>query len=133
MSVYPPPGPNAQLAVFMGTATVTFTSGPFANLGNRSALFCLDVTAGSGTGANLVLSFQGVSHSGFVYTLLSSSNSLTAAQLISTSPFLFVIGMGVTPAANMTIAYPFPPKWQVLHTISGTTPSFTYSLDVDLV
>lgn len=121
-------GVNSQRSIFAGTATATFTSGPFVNPSGRSALFTLNITAASGTTPTLNLLLQGVNHDGVAFTLVAPAQQTGVA-----GPLLYVVGLGATVTANVNANVPFPAQYQVTHTIGGATPSFTYSLDIELI
>jgi hypothetical protein len=130
MPEYVTPGPNSQRSLFAGTATATQTAGPFANLNSRSAIFTLNITAASGTTPTLDVKVQGVNHDGVAYDMAGAA---FAQKTAAGGPFVLQIGQGLTAAANVIVLGLMPVQFQVVQTIGGTTPSFTYSLDVDLL
>lgn len=127
----PPPVPgdfgggvNGQLTLFNGTATATQISAVQANLAWRYGVFVLNITATSGTTPTLNVVVQGVSKSGVPWNVPSAA---FPQQTGVAGPLLLLVGPGLLDNC------PLPSQFQVVQTIGGTTPSFTYSLDVDLI
>ena len=127
------PGVNSQRSVFNGTATTTFTSGPFVNPNSRYAIVTLNITAASGTTPTLVVALQGVNHDGVAYQLGPAAGATFAQQTGVAGPLVLYVGPGLTVTANVSVNVPVPAQYQIVHTIGGTTPSFTYSVDLDLI
>jgi hypothetical protein len=122
-------GVNTQRSIFSASASATFTSGPFVNPNSRSAIITLNITAVTGTTPTLAVKFQGVNHDGVAWDLpgvaFSSQNAVAG-------PLVLLVSPGLTAGAGIVNGL-FPVQYQVVHTIGGTTPVFTYTLDIDLL
>jgi hypothetical protein len=119
---------NRSVAVAASAARTTAgNSGVLDNEGADFGHIVVDVTAASGTSPVLVVTVQGVDPvSGKTYTLLASAN------ITGVSTTVLKVGPALTAAANAVANDVMPKQWQVSWTITGTTPSFTFSVGANL-
>lgn len=54
--------------------------------------------------------------------------SYAAITAATATPVLLLINLGATPAVNAAVNYQLPRTWRLAGVISGTTPSFTFSV-----
>ena len=59
--------------------------------------------------------------------------SYVAIVAVTATPLLLTINQGVTAVANAAVNQPLPRSWRLAWTISGTTPSFTFSVGAQYV
>lgn len=88
----------------------------------------IDVTVVSGTTPQLTVFIEGLDPtSGKYFTLLAS------AVLTATGTTVLHVGPGLPVAANVSANAIVTRNWRVRWTITGTTPSFTFSVGASLV
>lgn len=101
--------------------SLDFTSDAGATI--CAAQFVIDVTAAAGTTPVLVVTIQGLDPtSGKYFTLLATANITAAGTTV------LRVGPGFPVAANSSANDIMPLQWRVSYTITGTTPSFTFSV-----
>lgn len=54
--------------------------------------------------------------------------SYPAVVAVTATPLLLIIDLSVVAVANVSVNMPIPRTWRLAWTISGTTPSFTFSV-----
>ena len=59
--------------------------------------------------------------------------SYPAVVAVTAIPLLLVINPGVVAVANAAVNMPLPRSWRLAWIISGTTPSFTFSVGAQYV
>lgn len=87
------------------------------------AQFVVDVTAVAGTTPALTVIIEGLDPvSGKYFPLL------TSAALNATGTTVLRVGPGLPVTANLSANDIMPKQYRVRYTITGTTPSFTFSI-----
>lgn len=95
----------------------------------RFALLSLVITAVSGTLPTLDIKMVGITRDGNSYGLGIAFAQQTS---VPANPLILMIGPGL-PVSATSVNGILPVQYQIVQTIGGTLPSFTYSLDLDLV
>jgi hypothetical protein len=118
-----------------GAKTATFNGATQTNYNARGAYITVAVSAAAGTTPTLSAQLQ-VSYDGTNFLNLGpASGTLTAAGqiMIAVYPTNHSVA-GATPAnltsgatQTVTINAPLPRTWRLVYTITGTTPSFTFT------
>jgi len=113
-----------------GTRTTSGNSADQTNYNAKGVLLIINVTAVSGTfatGEGLVLKLQAKCPASGVYRILHTP----PVALTTTGIRLMAVGLGVTDSDGEAIAandIPIPKTWRLRYEITGTTPSFTFSV-----
>ena len=114
------------LASAAQTATVTVADQ--INYNARGLDLIVDVTAVSGTTPTLTVALQGKDPaSGKYYTILAS------ASITAVGTTVLHVYPGLVAAANSAANAVLPRTWNVVATIGGTTPSFTFSIGASVI
>jgi hypothetical protein len=93
-----------------------------------SAQFVIDVTAVSGTTPVLVVIVEGFDPTSGKYVPL-----LTSANITVTGTTVLHVGPGLPATANVSANALVTRNFRVRFTITGTTPSFTFSVGASVV
>jgi hypothetical protein len=109
--------------------TVTGQSAVVTNYNASGAVFFFDVTAVSGTTPSLTFKLQAFDTTSgkFVDVAGAATVAITA-----TGTFALAVAPGITVVANAAIAAQLPFAWRIVWTITGTTPSFTFTASTHL-
>lgn len=105
------------------TATVAGTTG--INYNAAGAVFCINVTAVSGTSPTLVAKLQFSPDNGT--TWFDYDAKTTTATISSVSKNILKVKPGVIEVENGAVSLPLPRTFRLYYTIGGTTPSFTFA------
>jgi hypothetical protein len=119
-------------AVASAARTATGNSSDLTNYNARGVTAFVNVTAASGTSPTLLVTLQGKDPvSGTYYTLVAQAATLTAAGTAVLTCYPGASGGPASPSA--TSGMPLPRVWRVLWTVTGTTPSFTFSVGLNYI
>ena len=109
------------------TRTTSFNSSTITNYSAKGASFVINVTASSGVTPVLVAKVQ-------MQDIVSENwvdiPSATTSDITTTGQTLITVYPGLTPSTNSKVDFPLPRTYRLAYTISGTTPSFTFSTGV---
>ncbi len=110
------------------TTAVNGDSGPLLNNNATGIQVVIGVTAVSGTTPVLTVKLQGKDPvTGAYYDILVSVGINASGETVLT---LFP---GAATTANVSVNGFLPAMYRILYTITGTTPSFTFSVAVNLM
>lgn len=123
---------NTSVSVEASSAK-TASGNSAAALTNHSAsgaILFVNVSAVSGTTPTLVVraQMQDPVGSGWIDIPGAATASITGVSNVA-----LAIYPGATVAANAAVSYPLPRVWRLAWTITGTTPSFTFSVGAQYV
>lgn len=119
---------DISLVTLTTATTQTTTTADQVNLGGRGIKLVVDITAISGTGAQIIVTLQGKDvASGKYYSILVS------AALTSVATTVLSVYPGLTASANVTASDVLPNIWRVQYAISGTTPSITATIGASVL
>lgn len=125
---YYPVNTDLGAVVTLAAAAAGGNSSTYTTSGATGLRANINISAISGTSATLTVTVQGYdTASGTYYTLLQS------AGLQATGFTQLVVRIGVTAATNLAINLPAPAHFRILYTITGTTPSVTGTVGVELL
>ena len=117
----------------------TYTSTAITNHSARGGIFYLDITAEGGT-ATLDIKLQGLDQiSGDWFDLGNNvmgtgAYAFAQASGVTTGPTVLPVYPGLTASGNAVSSGIQPPKIRAHATVAGSsTPTFTFSLGVDLI
>jgi hypothetical protein len=117
---------NANVTVdTAGARTATGTGTTATNFNGRGAVIFIPVTAVSGSTPAMTVRVQ-VSYDGTTFVDLDTTNAQTAS-IGATGTYILHVYPGLTNAANSAKNAALPRTWRLAWTISGVTPSFTFS------
>ena len=114
-----------ETAVLSGTFTASANGADFTNYDAARGYFFLNITAASGTTPSLTLKLQAKCDTTGVY--YDVPGAAFAAKTAAGSDML-VVKPGVAAVANQAVSQPVPSTFRWVATITGTTPSFTFTL-----
>lgn len=118
---------GSQRALTLTAASASFNGNDIFDPQGRGLVCIVNLTAVSGTTPSLTLTIQGkdslTTTSPPYYTLLAS------AALTTTGVTVLRVYPGLTAVANATASDIVPPIYRIITTESGTTPSFTGTVD----
>lgn len=119
------------LTVFASAArTATASSADqFASV-HRGVIFTLNISAASGTTPTLDVKIQMKDNVSGVYIDIPGA---AFAQKTTTGTDSLVLYPGVTVTANRSVSTVLPSCFKAVATITGTSPSFTFTLAADLI
>jgi len=113
------------VAVTSAARTATGNSGAFDSPADaRGVLLTLSITVASGTTPTLDIKVRRVDALGIAVDLPSGA----FAQKTATGTDDLIIYPGVAETANRSVSDCIGDSWQIVWTIGGTTPSFTFSI-----
>ena len=116
----------AGLTIETSAARTTTANGTtITHASGRGALFCINVTAASGTTPTLVVQLQ-------VQDPVSTSwidvTPAATPTITGTGLTMLTVCPGISESANSRVAQGLPRVFRFRWTIGGTTPSFTFSI-----
>lgn len=123
---------NTSVSVEASSAK-TATGNSASALTNHSAsgaVLFINVSAASGTTPTLVVRAQMQDPVGAGWIDIPGA---ATASITGISNVALAIYPGATVAANAAVSYPLPRVWRLAWTITGTTPSFTFSVGAQYV
>lgn len=94
---------------------------------SRGIKVVLNVTAVTGTTPSATVTIQGVDAAGITFT------QLVSAAVTATGTTVLTMYPGLPNTANVMANDVLPKAFNIVLTITGTTPSFTYSLSYELL
>lgn len=103
------------------TNSTDFGSGTF-----EAARFFLNISAVSGTTPSMTVKIQALDNLSGQYVDLPGASF---AAKTATGVDMLTIHPAITPIANSAVSQLMPMSWRAVSSISGTTPSFTFSLN----
>lgn len=109
--------------------TVSGQSAVFTNYNAGGATFFFDVTAVSGTTPSLTLKLQAWDTTSNKFVDVAGA---TTASITATGTVALAVSPGITVVANAAVAAQLPFAWRIVWTITGTTPSFTFTASAHL-
>jgi hypothetical protein len=112
--------------------TATGTGVTVTNATGSGAIFFVNVSAASGTTPTLVLRLQ-VQDPVATANWLDVPGAVTATLTGTGQTALLCVAPGVNEVANSKVNYPLPRTYRFAWTITGTTPSFTFSIGAQYV
>mgnify|MGYP000662092966 CR=1 FL=1 len=121
----------SQQIVASAARTSTFTSDPITNYDYKGAVFMVNVSATSGTDTptlTVKLQMQDIVSSSWMDIPGAVTSGITATGLTALTVY-----PGLTVSANAKIDFPLPRTYRVVGTITGSTPSFTFSVSVGYI
>lgn len=121
---------NTHVIVDSGVKTVSFSSALQTNYNARGVIVTFNISAISGTSAALTAQLRYTYDGGTSF--VSIPGAVTASMTSPTAQALQVYP-GVVTTANQSISWALPRQWQILYTISGTTPSLTVNITADYI
>ena len=123
---------NVETIIFPSAARIaTVSSADFGNDAWRGGVFTIDVTAASGTTPTLDVKLQSKDPASEKY---SDVPDAAFAQITTAAGLaVLVVYPGVTETANVSVSDIVPVVFKFVATITGTTPSFTFSLGASLI
>lgn len=125
---------NAYVNIFNSTRTATANESTQTNYNGQGIAIFLSISAASGTTPTLDIKLQFADAAGTFYDATDSAGNVIAfAQKTTTGNDQLYVGRGLIEKLTTTFRrYTglVPRTWRLVSTIGGTTPSFTYRLDV---
>lgn len=109
--------------------TATGQTADLINRDGRGLVVAVVTSAHSGTSPTLVVKVQGKGPSGTYYDIPGAAT----ATINTDTTTLLTVYPGVTVVANGAVSQPMPRVYRVVWTIGGTTPSFTFAVDGQLL
>lgn len=106
--------------------TATATSPNFSSVRAKGGLFTIDVTSISGTTPAMTISVQHYDSISQKYITL-----LTSASISTVSTTVLAVYPGIASVANQNLSLPLGDEFRVVATITGTTPSVTFTVSFD--
>lgn len=122
-------------ALVLAERTITVVTAQLTNFNARFAVIFLSISAVSGTLPTLDVALETIDErtsSGLTWND-TAGNSIQIVQKTATGDDFLMIGPGLVQKLTGTQRYysaVLPRRLQIRATIGGTTPSFTYQLDV---
>jgi len=110
--------------------TSTNNTNTITNYDAKGAIFLINTTAVSGEGATMVAKIQIQDILSGVWVDMPGASTI---NITSTGQTILTVYPGLTPSSNTKIDSPLPRIYRVFYTITGTTPSFTYSTSVQYI
>lgn len=118
-----------MITVFPSAArTATANSADKGSENFQGGTFVLDITAVSGTTPSMTVKIQ---HKDGVSGQYIDIPGCVFAAKTATGTDSLQLFSGITPAANRSVAGILGDEFRAVATITGTTPSFTFSLSLD--
>lgn len=105
--------------------TESFNSAVQTNYDHRGVAIIINVTAVTGTETPTMVAKLQVRDE-LSLNFIDIPGAVTAS-ITATGQTLLTIYPGLTASANSKVDYPLPRTYRVVYTITGTTPSFTFS------
>lgn len=120
---------TSQITAEASTAkTVTGNSAStIINASSTGVMLFLNASVASGTTPSLTVRVQVLDPVSGGWVDLPGA-AFAAVVAATASPLLLVIDLGVVAVANSAVNMPLPRSWRLAWVISGTTPSFTFSV-----
>lgn len=116
--------------VFPSAAYTATTNKNFSTYSSRGGILTLDITAVTGTTPSMTVKLQHRDQLSGQYVDIPGA---AFAAKTTTGTSTLVVYPGATVAANASISTIFGDEVRAVATISGTTPSFTFTLSFDEV
>lgn len=110
--------------------TSTYTSSDINNYGFKGVLLDINTSAVSGDTPVMVVSIE--ANEPILDEWVAIPGALTS-NITATGKTLLLIYPGVTVSSNAKVDYALPRIYRVVATISGTTPSFTFSISANYI
>lgn len=121
---------NDFVVAFTSTARTASANADGANRFAKGARVFLDVTAASGTTPTLDVKIQARDEASGQYVDVPGA---VFTQKTAASTDMLEVYPGIGAVANSKVSGSFPRTWRVVAAIGGTTPSFTFTVMVDLM
>ncbi len=119
-----------KAAFASAVVTATANGADVGNEGYKGAVFILDITAASGTSPTLDVTLEWKDPISEKYFAIPGA---AFAQKTTTGTDSLVVYPGVAETANESVSDVLSETFRAVATITGTTPSFTFSLGVSFV
>ena len=112
--------------------TVTGTGATITNASANGVMLFLNCTVASGTTPMLTVRVQVQDPVSLAWVDLPGA-AFAVLTGVTATPVLMVIEPGLVAAANAAVNMPLPRTWRLAWTITGTTPSFTFSVGAQYI
>lgn len=112
------------------TITGNYSSNEFTNQGFKGAMFIINNTSFSGTTPSYNLRVQAKDPVSGVWSNITDAVS---ADMTASGNTLLLVYPGLTPVANNKVDYILPRTYRLFATVTGTTPSITFSVSVNYI
>lgn len=108
--------------------TATYTSPEINNYGFTGGIFIINTTAVSGDTPSMTVSLEMKDAVSGEFMPIPGAST---AAITATGKTALAVYPGLTVSANAKVDYILPRTYRVVATISGTTPSFTFSISIN--